>query len=125
MRDVSAPAYHSLESFGFFLSQAVELHLVILESLLLLGLSAKEGLPQLHLQLVVLHASAWGSVRVPGLTFLSHTCCCAHFCTYCQNQMSWALILPRPPEKLWTVGRFQNTALMLTAVSKGVITPPS
>ena len=125
MRDVSAPAYYGLGSFGVFLSQAVELHLVILESLFLLCLSAKEGLSQLHPQTVVVHASAWGSVCVPGLSFLTHPCCCVHFCRYCQNQMSWALGLPGPPEKLWTVGHFQRTALMLTAISKGVMTPPS
>lgn len=59
MRGVSAPAYHGLESFGVFLSQAVELHLVILESLFLLGLSAKERPSQLRLQTVVVHASVW------------------------------------------------------------------
>lgn len=106
MRDVSAPAYHGLGSFVVFLSQAVELHLVILESLFLLDLSAKEGLSQLHLQTVVARATMWGSVCVPGLSVLTHPCRCAHFCRYCQNLVSWALGLPGPPERLWTVGRF-------------------
>lgn len=68
---------------------------------------------------LVVHESAWGSVRVPGLSFLARPCSCVHFCRYCQKQMPWA------PRKPWGFGHFQSTALMLTAVSKVVVRPPS
>lgn len=75
----------------FFCSSIHRIASDILElNLFLLGLSAKEGLSQWHLHRTAVDASAWDSVHILGLGFLTHFCYTL-FCRYYQAHIAWAL----------------------------------
>lgn len=118
MRDVSAPACRGVGSLRVCL-------ILGWKARVLLGLSVREGLYQLHLHTL---SGAWiclGLCMGPW-SQLPHTSLL--LCPLLQ-------VLPEPDalgsgaswshRKLWSFGHFQSTALMLTAVSKVVVRPPS
>lgn len=86
---------------GFSLSQAGKLGWV------LLALSAREGLDHLHLHAFSGARVCLGLSVCPWSQPLTHPCSSAHFCRYCQNQMSWALGHPGSPESCGVLAIFK------------------